>query len=153
MATPPRRDFEPLVQLTYETVLREGDVALDIGAHSGRHAIPMARRVAPHGKVFAFEPLPTVRQGLVQKIADHHCNLTDVLAIHPFAMGNFSGESEFVVAKNLLEYSGLRERDYDCHVYGTPQLERIRVQVRRIDDLFLDLPALRYIKMDVEGGE
>lgn len=149
MATPPPRDFEPLVQLTYETLLREGDVALDIGAHSGRHAIPMARRVAPHGKVFAFEPLPTIREGLAQKLADHHRPLADVLQIYPYALSNFSGESEFVVARDLLEYSGLRERNYDWPT----RLEKIPIQVRRIDDLFLDLPALRYIKMDVEGGE
>ncbi len=143
------RDFEPLVQLTYETLLREGDIAIDVGAHSGRHCIPMARRVGPHGKVHAFEPLPAIREGLCQKLADHHAQLAGVLSIYPYALSQFSGASEFVVAKDLLEYSGLRERNYDWPT----RLERIPIQVRRLDDLFLDLPSLRFIKMDVEGGE
>lgn len=148
MAQAPR-DFEPLVQLSYETLLREGDVAIDVGAHSGRHCIPMAQRVGPQGRVYAFEPLPSVRAGLEQHLADHYPTLRQTLSIHPYALSNYCAESEFVVAKDLLEYSGLRERNYDWPT----RLERIPIQVRRLDDLFLDLPVLRYIKMDVEGGE
>ena len=145
----PYRNFEPLVQLSYETLLREGDIAIDVGAHTGRHTIPMALRVGDHGKVYAFEPLPSIREELLQKVAEQYPKIKDRLSVHPYALGDFSGDSEFVVAKDLLEYSGLRERNYD-----TPtRLEKMPVQVRRIDDLFLDLPALRYIKMDVEGGE
>jgi len=37
-------------------LLRQGHVALDIGANIGAHSLPMARCVGDSGKVFAFEP-------------------------------------------------------------------------------------------------
>jgi FkbM family methyltransferase len=40
--------------------LREGDVAIDIGAHSGDSALPMALAVGPRGAVLALEPNPYV---------------------------------------------------------------------------------------------
>ena len=40
--------------------LREGDVALDIGAHTGDSTMPIALAVGPRGTVFALEPNPYV---------------------------------------------------------------------------------------------
>lgn len=36
--------------------LRPGDTVLDIGANVGAYTLPLARHVAPHGRVVAFEP-------------------------------------------------------------------------------------------------
>jgi len=44
----------------FRTLLREGDVALDIGAHTGDSTMPMALAVGPRGAVFALEPNPYV---------------------------------------------------------------------------------------------
>jgi FkbM family methyltransferase len=38
--------------------LRPDDVAIDLGANYGMYAIPMARRVGPGGRIYAFEPVP-----------------------------------------------------------------------------------------------
>lgn len=142
-------DYESLVQYCYEAILRDGDIAIDVGAHVGRHTIPMAKCVFPSGKVVAFEPLPSCRQTLDKELAGQHQELADLVTIVGDALGNTSGPAEFVVAADALGYSGLRERRYDWPT----RLERIPVQVERLDDLFLDLPSLRYIKIDAEGGE
>jgi hypothetical protein len=71
------------------------------------------------------------------------------LTVYPYALGDFAGLTEFVVARDALAYSGLKERQYDWPT----ELERIAVEVKRLDDLCLDLPALRYLKIDAEGGE
>jgi FkbM family methyltransferase len=42
------------------TFLRPGDVALDIGAHSGDTSVPIALAVGGSGRVFALEPNPYV---------------------------------------------------------------------------------------------
>src|SRR5690242_20206095 len=36
--------------------LRPGMTVIDIGANVGVYSLPLARRVAPHGHVFAYEP-------------------------------------------------------------------------------------------------
>jgi len=49
-------DYELMLEQIYRAALRPGDIAVDIGAHEGRHTLPMARAVGPSGSVFAFEP-------------------------------------------------------------------------------------------------
>jgi FkbM family methyltransferase len=142
-------DYEVLVREVYEAVVRPGDVVLDVGAHLGRHTIPLARRVGPAGHVHAFEPLPSCRAALAQLLHASHPDLAGRITLHPFALGAATGESDFVVAVDRPGYSGLRPRCYELPT----RLERIRVRVRAIDELFLDLPALRYLKIDAEGGE
>jgi FkbM family methyltransferase len=149
--TPP--DFECHLQFLYEVLLGPGDVAVDVGAHRGRHALPLARRVLPSGKVFAFEPLPACRTALERKVALEP-ELASVLTLSADALGASDGTAEFVVACDDPGYSGLRERPYD----RPTRLERIPVRVRRLDDVLsgLETPSscpLRFIKIDAEGGE
>jgi FkbM family methyltransferase len=47
---------EPDLDLALE-VLQPGDWAIDVGANIGHYTIPMARRVAPRGRVIAIEPV------------------------------------------------------------------------------------------------
>ena len=145
MTGPPH--FESILQITYETILKDGDLAIDVGAHNGRHSLPIAKAVSPSGRVFAFEPLGACRELLATTASVE--GLDDVTKLYPYALSDYEGESYFVVAKDALGYSGLRERTYDVPT----RLERVPVSVRRIDDLFLSLPSLQYIKVDAGGGE
>ena len=58
-------DYEAAVQRVYEAVLDHGDLALDVGAHIGRHTFPMAASVGAAGRVLAFEPLDDCRRQLI----------------------------------------------------------------------------------------
>jgi len=136
-------DFESLVQATYECILTSGDIAIDVGAHVGRHTIPMAKKVFPHGRVFAFEPLPMCREKLREQIAEHHGELSNLITTYPYALSDYHGEAEFVVAIDALAYSGLKQR-----VYDTPtSLGQIPVVVRRLDSVVFDLPSLKYMAL------
>src|ERR1019366_6569447 len=48
--------FEPATVKLYETLIRQGDIVLDIGANIGAHTLPLARLVGEMGRVIAFEP-------------------------------------------------------------------------------------------------
>jgi FkbM family methyltransferase len=143
------RNYEVLVQETYEALLRPGDFAIDVGAHRGRHCIAMAARVVPTGQILAFEPLPMCRASLLQELTEFDAALAQVVRLYPYALSDFSGTTEFVVARDALAYSGLKERPYDWPT----RLDRIPVQVKTLDEMCLSLPALRYVKVDAEGGE
>jgi FkbM family methyltransferase len=142
-------DYEARVQAVYESLLHPGDVAVDVGAHMGRHLIPMARCVAPTGRILAFEPLPVCRESLAAAFDQAWADLRPLVTMHGCALGDGSGRTEFVVAREAIAYSGLQKRTYDVPT----TVERIPIEVRRLDEFALDLPSLAYIKIDAEGGE
>jgi FkbM family methyltransferase len=141
-------DYEGKLQRFYERMLRRGDACVDVGAHSGRHALPMARKVGPRGSVMAFEPIPRCFAGLAEQLRAGGPAFACV-KLHACALSDVEGRAEFVLAIDLPEYSGLHERVYD----GPTRLERIDVETRRLDGFTASLANLRYIKIDVEGGE
>lgn len=61
--------FEKLIESLYRSVLRQGDHAIDGGAHVAMHTLPMAECVGPNGTVYAFEPSPTVLPWLRELLA------------------------------------------------------------------------------------
>src|SRR6516165_8333277 len=61
-------DYERLLQEAYEAFLSPGDIVVDVGAHLGRHTVPLSRCVSPGGQVFAVEPLPACRERLQQTL-------------------------------------------------------------------------------------
>ena len=139
------KDYEMLLESFYLSLLRAGDLAIDVGAHVGRHTVPMARAVAPGGHVFAFEPLPWALPQLRKAIADAAVDAT----VRPYALGNHEGSEVFVSALDLPAYSGLRTRIYDAPT----RLERIQVEVRTLDREFPSASSISFIKIDAEGGE
>jgi FkbM family methyltransferase len=61
--------FERHTVMACRRHLRPGDVAVDIGANIGSHALHLARCVGPSGRVFAFEPTTFAYQKLLANIA------------------------------------------------------------------------------------
>lgn len=144
-------DYEAKLEAFYKRCLQPGDTAIDVGAHLGRHTLPMARSAGTRGRIFAFEPLPSIRDSLIKRVEEQTLRDPAVapIRIYPFALSDHSGIEDFVSVKELPEYSGLRERTYDSPV----SRERINVDVRRLDSMALPLVGLRYIKVDAEGGD
>lgn len=136
--------YEQRLQHLYTGWLRDGDVGVDVGAHVGRHAFPMAACVGPGGRVLAFEPNPRVFPVLQSRLAA--LGLANVSTMD-VALSDSAGEADFVIAVDRAEESGLRERQYD----GATRLEHVRVKLTRLDDIAP--AAARFIKIDTEGAE
>ena len=140
-------DFESRLQTIYQAFLTPGTAVIDVGAHVGRHTIPLAKTVGSTGWVLAVEPLAECQQPLLTNL--RNAGVARWVDLLNCALADFSGESNFVVAQNLLEYSGLRERVYDA-----PTSTTLRpITVRRLDELNCKKQPIAYIKIDAEGGE
>lgn len=87
--------------------------------------------------------------GLALRFEVELFDLRPLVTVHGCALGDASGESEFVVARDAIAYSGLQERVYDVPT----AVERIPIEVKRLDEFTRDLGSLDYIKIDAEGGE
>jgi tRNA G37 N-methylase Trm5 len=48
--------FELATLRLYDSILRPGDIVLDVGANIGAHTLPFARLVGKDARVYAFEP-------------------------------------------------------------------------------------------------
>jgi FkbM family methyltransferase len=132
------------------TFLRPGDVAIDIGAHTGDSTLPIALAVGPTGRVFALEPNP-----FVFKVLEVNSSLNpDRTRITPlmFAAMPTDGAFEFTYTDSGYCNGGFHQGSRLKHGH----FSRLRVQGRNIIEYLrreapADLERLRYVKVDTEG--
>ena len=123
---------------TLATLLGPGDVFVDAGACLGLWALSAAPRVAPGGRVHAFEPNPTTAKRLQENVSRN--GMGDLIQVHAHALGAEPAEAAFDPG-------------------AAPNLSRldpagpVRVPVRALDDCLHSSTPVRGIKVDVEGFE
>ena len=131
--------------------LREGDVAVDIGAHTGDSTLPIALAVGASGAVFALEPNP-----YVFRVLEVNASLnTSAARIVPlmFAAMPADGEFEFEYSDSGYCNGGFHE-GLSRWTHG--HFSTLRVAGRNLaaylrEHAAADLARLRYIKIDTEG--
>ena len=131
--------------------LSPGDVAIDIGAHTGDSAIPMALAVGKSGAVLALEPNPYVF-AVLKKNAELNQDKTMIIPL-PFAATREDGEYEFEYGDAGFCNGGLHENvsrwkhglAFKLKVTGK---NLARYLAKEHPEL---LPRIRYIKVDAEG--
>lgn len=138
--------FERIIKGIYTSLLGEGDLAVDGGAHHGLHSLPMGRVVGPSGRVLAVEPVPASIAILRERL--RAARLTNVTIVER-ALSDSSGPSEYTVVGTATARSGIREVPYPFEV----EVERIAVERVRLDELLADARRWRFGKFDLEGGE
>lgn len=130
------------------SVLRPGDVALDVGAHIGFFAVQMAEAVGSGGAVHAFEPLERNWSLLERSIRES--GFEDRVHLERAAVSDVSGTSRLHFAEETLNTGGAfisREP-----VQGLGALASVDVRTIRLDEYECRRPV-RLLKMDVEGAE
>lgn len=131
--------------------LRPGDVAIDIGAHMGDTALPMALAVGATGAVLALEPNPFIYPVLEWNAALNR-DRTRIMPLR-FAAMREDGEYEFHYGSRDFDNGGFHEgmsrwmhgSAFTVRVPGHNTSDYLR---RHHADL---LPRLRFIKVDAEG--
>lgn len=134
--------YDRLTKLIIKKEVKEDYNCIDVGCHKGE-ILDLFIKQSPTGRHFGFEPIPSLFQSLTAK---YQSNAT----IMPYALSEAAGTASFQYVKNAPAYSGLKRRDYDNI---TPEIEEIKVEKKKLDDCIpVDL-NVRFIKIDVEGGE
>ena len=133
--------------------LSPGDVAIDIGAHSGDTTIPMALAVGKEGCVLALEPNRHVFP-VLKKNSELNTAKTNIIPLM-FAATPEDMEMEFQYSDsgfcNGGRFEGMSKWKHG-HAF------RLKIQGRNLDSLIQEkypdlVPRIRYIKMDTEGYE
>ena len=123
------------------SLVRPGDVVLEVGAKIGTNVVPLARCVGPAGSVIAFEPQRRVHQMLCANVALN--GLPNVLALWAAA-----GAAEGSIRMPAIDYEA---RGNFGGVSLSAEGDGERVPVMTIDGL--GLQSCRLMKIDVEGME
>ena len=131
--------------------LRPGDAAINIGAHTGDTALPVALAVGPQGAVFALEPNPFTYKVLIAN-AGLNRKKTNIFPLM-FAATPQDGEFEFQYSDAGYCNGGLHE---GVSQWRHGHFFKIRVQGRNLLDYLTaefpqELARVRYIKIDTEG--
>ena len=131
--------------------LRPGDVAIDIGAHTGDSTLPIALAVGPSGIVFALEPNPYVFK-VLETTAGLNPSKARIVPLMFAAMPE-DGEFEFEYSDEGFCNGGFH-RSISRWRHG--HFCTLRVQGRHVLDYLRAhapdaLAKLRYIKIDTEG--
>jgi FkbM family methyltransferase len=135
------------------TFIRPGDVAIDVGAHTGDSTVPMALAAGPQGCVLALEPNPYVFPVLERNAALNR----DKTAIVPL---NFAAAA--VAGKYVFEYSdagfcnGGRHDGISRWRHG--HAFTLTVKGDNLDRYLRHhhpelVSRVRYIKVDAEGAD
>jgi len=133
--------------------LAPGDVAIDIGAHSGDSTIPMALAVGKQGCVLALEPNRYVFP-VLRKNSELNTARTNIIPLM-FAATPEDTEMEFQYSDsgfcNGGRFEGISKWRHG-HAF------RLKVQGRNLESLLKEkypelVSRIRYIKMDTEGYE
>lgn len=147
------KEFSPEAVQQLRRFLSPGDVAIDIGAHTGDSTLPMALAVGGSGCVLALEPNPYVFPVLA-KNAELNPDKTHIVPL-PFAAAAEDAELTFHYSDsgycNGGRFAGVSGWRHG-HAFG------LRVQGRDLQVLLRrEFPELvskiRYIKIDTEGGD
>lgn len=139
--------FESVIEDIYRAMLKPGDLALDGGAHVGRHAFPMAECVGEGGLVLAVEAHPR----LARPLARHARRRRARVEVVAQALSDRIGRVPFHCVSRHTAYSGIAARRYDFN----DKVRVIEVEATTIDALALARRPrqLALVKLDLEGGE
>ena|GEM_PF-1163163 len=138
-------EFERIVRRVYECALRDGDTAVDVGAHVGKHAVPMALACGPSGHVLAVEPIDWAVERLDARILG--ARLGAVVTTFYGCCGEAEGEVEFSVVPSHPGWSSIAPRA------EVTDSVRMTVPQFTVDRLCRDAERVRFLKIDVEGAE
>lgn len=130
----------------FKKCVRPGDIVLDVGANVGAYSTLFGQWVIPGGRVFAFEPIPSVCTVLKDHVRINR--LQNVVTIVPVAVSDRQGTVAMIGAEN----SGCSRVANRAEIACGPNL----LQVDSITlDAFCSAKGLlpNCLKIDVEGFE
>jgi FkbM family methyltransferase len=150
----PRETAKAILQEDVDQLRRflaPGDVAIDIGAHTGDSSIPMALAVGQSGAVLALEPNPYVFP-VLEKNSQLNRDKATILPL-PFAATPEDGEYEFEYGDAGYCNGGLHE-DVSWWKHGLAF--KLKVSGKNLAGYLRRehpqlLARVRYIKVDAEG--
>ena len=141
--------YEPDSTRLLISLVRPGDVIIDVGANVGVITLQLARALRGRGRVHAFEPSPEVNRQL-KRNCSLNPELQQLISVHDVALGEVPGVMPFYapVEEGGAGWGSLARFD-------DIESNQVSVNVETLDRMMeaLGRPQIRVVKMDIEGFE
>ncbi len=118
-----------------------GGNSIDVGANCGTILNALVK-LSPRGMHWAFEPIPNLAAQLRRRYRQ--------VTVEQVALSDHTGIADFHFLPAASAYSSLLSRP---EVEAGKDVQLIRVDVRRLDDVIPEEVPIAFIKIDTEGGE
>jgi FkbM family methyltransferase len=140
-------DFRSLVS----EYVNPGDVAIDIGAHVGITAAMLRNGVGDAGRVYAFEPTPSL-----YALLEDNVRANELGNVHPLqiALSSSTGTTNFFVSHTHSGYNSMSSSNAMAFTNDPADVESISVETSTLDDFLADRAVEpSFIKIDTQGAE
>lgn len=114
-------------------------VGLDVGANIGNHSIYFSHFFST---VYSFEPNPRT----YDLLSFNSKSVKNIIPMN-FGLGDRNGRVKLQEDPDNMGASSISER------HGSEHTREVQIEIRRLDDLDLDLSRTNFLKIDVEGFE
>jgi FkbM family methyltransferase len=134
-----------------QTLLKEGDYIVDIGANLGYFTLQFAEKVKNSGHLYCVEPVQPFQKQLKKLIAKRP-NVT----LLPFALGEENDRKVTLGIPSQFQKLGYLRHGTTTLLHGGNRADgkySFEATMKKGSDLFAHLPKLDYIKCDIEGYE
>jgi len=137
-------DHEPLTSRMFKSLLKPGDVVIDVGANIGHYTLLAASVVGPLGRIHAIECSPGTLALLSNNVAK---NRLQNIVIHPFAASDQRGTLPLNVTSIGLSWFKPHSNWPTVPGSGTS----VEVQAVPVDEIVS--PPVNLVKIDAEGAD
>jgi len=123
-------------------LIQPGMKVVDIGANIGYYTTLFSEWVGAHGRVYAFEP--ECENFAMLSLAVKHGGITNIV-LERAGVGSHTGT-------NYMYINPIHAGDH--RMYDACRFEkRVEIQMFSLDDYLVGEERVRFIKMDIQGGE
>jgi FkbM family methyltransferase len=128
------------------SLVRPGDVVVEVGSNIGALSVPLAKAVGSDGLLVAFEPQPAIFRTLCANLA-----LNSLSSVQTNQLGVGAQRDVMTIPSEAANYRT------EPHNSGSMQLDHagggISVDVVTLDQILVNVSSIRLLKIDVEGME
>lgn len=143
--------FELATLRLYDTILKAGDIVLDIGANIGAHTLPFARLVGKAGKVYSFEPTQYAFEKLRRNVEANPVISSSIELVHAMLVA----ESRSSITPEIYSSWPLHKEE-GLHKQHLGKLMSTSGAAVITLDQFVDRKGINridFVKLDVDGNE
>lgn len=140
---------------TFVSLVRPGDVVVDVGASVGYFSVLAGWRANPGGRIWAFEPNPKAYNILSDNLFIN--GYKEMMTLHRAALSDRTGSAPMRIFPGYEATSSIRDMP-DAFIEHTAretgrQSHVIEVETKTLDEVMRDVPEIDVMKIDAEGHE